>query len=356
MAEAANPHHPSLNPPRMHNGLITFAMGRANQRAARLRARVAEAANPNHPSLNPVANFNAGTIGPALGLSPMVYGQAGPWDVPLGMKPYLGGYSQNPRNCERNCLRDAGCQQHIDPFSGTEKWKCPDAISSEKAQACIRGCVTARPPAPQPSARPGMLATVPRAGSPMGAHAGRAASLRSLNPPTAIDFRGPQPGAAWWPTMGYGTGQFGRQYSPNRQPFPGLPTNAPYVPPNMLVGPTDTIVVGARRPQIPPADDDNVSVGGKAARLARNIWGSVASCSGSKKTCGKSLDFRDPATMGNHAYGQPKGAPPQPNVASNNYRIHPDYMRSRGWWTMPSAHVDPRFFFNQRWALAGGAR
>lgn len=190
----------------------------------------------------------AGTIGPALGLSPFVYGQPGPWAPPLALQPHFP--ANNPG---------------------------PDA----------RGAVS-------------------RLGNPT------YRERKRTNPPTAIDFR-PSQDSPWIPSPGYGTGEYGRQYAPNRTPFPGLPQNAPAVPPNMLVGPTNTIVVGARAEPI----QDDVSVGSKSARLARNMWGAMASCSGGKKTCGKSLDFRDPSSMMSHAQGgrQPNPQPAYPQQA-----------------------------------------
>lgn len=41
----------------------------------------------------------------------------------------------------------------------------------------------------------------------------------------------------WPPSAGYGTGQYGSQYSPNNDLNPGLPQNAPWVPPQALVNP-----------------------------------------------------------------------------------------------------------------------
>lgn len=288
---------------------------------------------------------NQGSIGPALGLSPYVYGQPGPWAPPLALQPHF--------------------------------------------------------PANNP------LHAVPRSGSPMGRHPGRAASLRSLNPPTTIDWR--ESGhSAWWPSPEYGTGQYGAQYAPNPAAGPSLPQNAPWVPPEMLVGPTQTIVVGGasrpdeiafrpslphnapaahpthfqshapwwqggvepygtgqngrqystersrfrtlaqRAPEVPDVMVDAtgggvVSVAGQAARLARNLWGSMASCSGGNKTCGKSLDFRDPTSMLQHqARGQ------------NNYRQHPGFQAGHGWTVPQRVRLGYRPYYNPRWTAAQG--
>lgn len=43
------------------------------------------------------------------------------------------------------------------------------------------------------------------------------------------------------PSAGYGTGQYGFQYGPNRDIFPGLPQNAPWVHPAGLVNPYQVI-------------------------------------------------------------------------------------------------------------------
>lgn len=187
-----------------------------------------------------------GTIGPALGLSPFVYGQPGPWAPPLALQPHFP--ANNPH---------------------------------------------------------------------------RAAGSRLGNP----TYR----------------------ERPRTNPPPGLPQNAPAVPPNMLVGPTDTIVVGARAEH----SQDDVSVGSKSARLARNMWGGMASCSGGNKTCGKALDFRDPSSMAAHAQG---GRQPNPQPAYPQQAPYVPYYPAQ----MPVAVAGRgggTRLFNSRWntAFGGGA-
>lgn len=45
----------------------------------------------------------------------------------------------------------------------------------------------------------------------------------------------------WPPSGGYGTGQYGSQYGPNNDLNPGLPQNAPWVPPQAMVNPYQVI-------------------------------------------------------------------------------------------------------------------
>lgn len=190
--------------------------------------------------------------------------------------------------------------------------------------------------------------------SSRGQHPGSAVSLRNHNPPTALMPAGP--GAAWAPSTGYGTGQYGMQYAPNRTPYPGLPQNAPWVSPRDLVGPTDTIVVGQRQ-------DDEVAVGGRAARAARNMWGAMASCSGGKKTCGKSLDFRDPQAMAAHRNPQPHHAAAQGALAATTGLIGSAVAGPIGAvagsavGSAMGAHIHRRHanhMYSSRWHAAGG--
>lgn len=286
-----------LPPARALNGRIGLGMARqaramerareeATLQANNYRQHPAWARQPRHPN-------QPGAIAVALGIPPTHYGQPGPWAPPLAYQPHF--------------------------------------------------------PANNP-----------------GGHAGRAASPRQPNPPTALE--GVHAGAAWQPSSGYGTGPYGVQYAPNQAPFPGLPQNAPAVPPQDLVGPTQTIVVGARRRRKPKpkhsaaraalgaagglvgsalagppgaiagaaigaaagarlhqrhANRKRVSVGNRASRLARNMWGAMASCGGGKKTCGKALDFRSPAAMASHAQGAPAPGPaiaaPAPTTAEGEF-------------------------------------
>lgn len=65
-------------------------------------------------------------------------------------------------------------------------------------------------------------------------------------------------------------------------------------------GTTDPDWVSPARPHWPPRGPNPVSVAGRAERLARNMWGAMATCGGGGKTCGKSLDFRDPRALAAH--------------------------------------------------------
>lgn len=175
-----------------------------------------------------VKNFQGGVgaIGPAIGLSPLVYGVPFPGYPSLADQPRVGvspAEAQQWKEVYAVQMRDRGvvgnplpdwCPSSITTKIKGSKW-CYDPKTGGWICAESSGSCDGK------EDRPGLGRIVaparPRPGRRSRGRLLRRARARRRNPGDC-----PQQVSPWYPTAGYGTGQYGSQYGPNQNPLAGI--------------------------------------------------------------------------------------------------------------------------------------